>query len=33
VRVLVIGGEGFIGQSLVARLCNGGTIEDGPHPR
>jgi nucleoside-diphosphate-sugar epimerase len=25
--VLVIGGEGFIGQSLVARLCNGGTIE------
>ena len=26
-RVLVIGGEGFIGQALVARLCNGGTIE------
>jgi nucleoside-diphosphate-sugar epimerase len=25
--VLVIGGEGFIGQALVARLRNGGTIE------
>lgn len=26
-RVLVIGGEGFIGQALVARLCHGGTID------
>jgi nucleoside-diphosphate-sugar epimerase len=27
VKVLVIGGEGFIGQALVARLCQGGTID------
>ena len=26
-RVLVIGGVGFIGHALVARLCHGGTIE------
>ena len=32
VKVLIIGGEGFIGQALVARLCRGGPIDGRPLP-